>query len=389
MEGKILKFTWSDGWWIEDNKGWFVDGRSNALFCVNLDTSECKKLDCIPDTGERTYRLNPYCIKCDRNIYCIPGFGRYIWIYNLDNSTFTKVDMNRSEKCLPGSRFWVWRNAVFIVPVNWNKIIEINVEQGEITNYYTICEDDTVQRSVLIDDSIYAVSSEKGKIYQFDLKTKEKKTHLIIGIEEKLFAVCFDGKKFWLSGYKEKVYVWDKERDKLISISFPRNYKNEKNTYKLPMFERIVAVGEYIWFIPIGAEKIMYMNRDTTELSIFEIFEKDRISVSLQKCQEIANYIFQYVRDGRYIGLFSAKNSRILEIDTEQLSYQWKEYYFSEQFLQQCVTSGEGIYYEGKDPLYIQIYHVQNGTMWLRQRHVDIDSVGMQIHTKLIKERLS
>lgn len=385
MKNKSQTFIWSAGWWFEGDKAWFVDEVSNTLFCVDLKTGECEKVNCIPNSGEGTYCQNPYCAKCGRDIYCIPGYGGGIWIYNLDDNTFTEVDIDRPEQHLPGSQFWIWGEILFIVMANWNKVIEVSISQKRITNYYIICENDCVRRSVLVGDKIYAVSSESGRIYQFDILTKEVKVYIHSDITKKLFAICFDGEKFWLGGYQRDMYIWDKEKDTLTTISFPDDLKiGNIDDYQLPMFGKAVAVGEYIWFIPIRAEKIIYVNSGTMVWFVFEICDEDKICISLQKFRGIPNYIYQYVRDDRYIGVFSARNGRIFEIDTKQLTYQWKEYYFSEQYLKQYCETFEGIYYEGRDPLYIQDYHMRSLTAGFESNNIDTDSIGKKIYTRLI-----
>lgn len=384
MKGKDQSFIWSEGWWLEGDKAWFVDGMSNTLFCADMNTGECEKVNCIPNFGESTYCQNPYCVKCGRDIYCIPGYGGSIWIYNLDDNTFTEIDIDRPKQHLSGSQFWIWGDILFIVMANWNKVMEVSISQRRITNYYIICENDSIRRGVLVGDKIYAVSSESGKIYQFDILTKGVKVYIHPDIAKKLFAICYDGEKFWMGGYQKDLYIWDKEKDNLTTISFPSDFKIDNiENYQVPMFGKAIAVGEYIWFIPIIAEKIIYINKKTAVLSVFEIFEENKIWISLQKFQGRADYIYQYVRDDRYIGLYSTKNGRILEIDTEKLIYQWKEYYFSEQYMQQYREICGGIYYEGQDPLCIQDYHMRSLVAAFELGNIDIDSVGMKIYTRI------
>ena len=128
--------------------------------------------------------------------------------------------------------------------------------------------------------------------------------------------------------------------------------------------------------------KIIYIDKETSVLSVFNIYEDDK--AFSQKCPNIANYLLQYIRDDRYIGLFSARNSRIIEIDTMQLEYQWKGYYFNEQYLQQYCETCKGIYDEGKDLQYIYTYHMSRLATGCK---VNIaDTVGRKIYTKLIEE---
>lgn len=383
-------FIWSDGWWVEGDKAWFVDGMCNELFCVDLTTEECEKVACIPGLEEQKYRQNSYCAKSGSDIYCIPGQGESVWIYNLDDNAFTELKMDRPKQHAPGSQFWIWNDRVIVVPANWNKIVEISISQRKIINYYTICKNDSVMRSILVKDMIYAVSVISGTIYQFDLSTKKVERYLHSDMAEKIFAICYSGGKFFLCGYQEEMYVWDDKKDSFTTISFPENLeidntdKQVESTEDIPLFE-IVSVGEYIWLIPIRAKNIIYVNRKTGVVSAFEVNKGDKtnISTSLQKYQAIPDYKFQYVRDDRYIGVFSARNRRIMEIDTIQLIHQWKGYHFSERYIMKYYKD---TYYEGKDPLSIYAYRM--GKQASCYKVSKINYAGEKIHTMLAKERI-
>lgn len=50
MKDYSQTFIWSDGWCLESDKAWFVDGMSNTLFCVKLHSGKCEKVGCIPES---------------------------------------------------------------------------------------------------------------------------------------------------------------------------------------------------------------------------------------------------------------------------------------------------------------------------------------------------
>lgn len=397
MANKVQMFLWSDGWWIEEDEAWFVDGMSNTLFDVDLNTGECDTVKRIPELAECTFRLNPICIKCDRDIFCIPGIGKRIWVYNLDDDVFTEVEIDKSEQHQLGSRVWNLGDAIFIVGANWNKIIEVSICEKAIKNYYMICANDCIGESIFVNGKIYSVSSRYSRVYQFDVLTKKVDTYSLPNIEKRIFTMCFDGEKFWLSGYHNEIYIWDKEENKLTTIdSFPDDFNNcgladninqaseyAMNSYASPVFKYSIAVGGHIWFIPVESDKIIYINKKTAALSVFELCKED---IAKSNVWGIANYLLEYVRNDRYIGLFSAKNSRILEIDTEQLSYQWKEYYFSDKCVQQYYKDCKGIHYEDGVVLYSQAYRFGLQATGYKANSMEIANVGTKIHEKLIGE---
>lgn len=395
---KNQTFIWSTGWWIENNDAWFVSGEDNILFHVDLSTGKCDNEACLPESNEKAYCLNPNCFKRDRDIFCIPGFEQCIWVYNLDNHIFTKIGIDKPKEPF-GRGFWILGDAVYIVPGNWNKVIEMSISQRVITNYYTICKNDSIQRSTLVGDKIYAASTGFGRIYQFDLFTKEMNTIFFPDMEKKCNTICFDGKRFWMSGYQKELYVWDKERDNFTIISnfpegfeipdFRRDIDKNSNMAEMPMFSYSVVVGRYIWFIPRLAEKIVYVDVKNETLFLFDIFEADETKEQYLARVDLGlgNYLLEYVRDERYIGLFSTRNRRIVEIDAEQLSFQWKEYYLSDKYIQYCGKLCDGIYYEGSGSLYDQAYVMEIQTANYKINNIEINDIGKKIHSSLVRER--
>lgn len=401
MENRDKTFVWSDGWWVEGSNAWFVDGVSNVLFYVDLDTGRCEKICRTPDLCESAYRWTPFCLKCGREIFCIPGIGQSIWIYNLDDKLFTEINIDKPKGLQLASQFWIRGDEILIVPSNWDKIIEISISQKVIKNYYTVCEEDTVRKSVMAGDSIYMVSSGDSRIYQFDLTTKETKAYILPDVKKKLSTICFDGEKFWLSGYQKEIYIWDKVNDKVVTVDiFPANFEMNDlkdtadikancavNGVKLPVFKYSIAVGQYIWFLPIRADKIIYADKETAVLSVFEIYDEDETeeSIFLRQLWTIANYLLEYVRDDRYIGLFSAKSGRILEIDAQELSYQWKDYYLEDKLFFQCGGIHKQIWYEGSDDTLYKMV-CRSGIRKAIETN-SADRVGVQIHQTMAKER--
>lgn len=394
MEKKQNAFIWSFGWWVENDKAWFVDGKRNLLFGVDMNTEICEEVVDIPDTNPNKYGLTPFCMKYDREIWCIPGNGKSIWIYYLEGKRFSEIAFDKSEVWQIGKNFWVWNDTFFAVPLRGNSVIEINIGNKKIEHYHVICENDRVGMSVMAGDSIYMLSVQSDIIYEFDLNTKMTREYILPDIDEKLYNMYYDNGKFWLSGYRKAIYIWDKENNNITKIDdFPENfgvYTFTKNTdgkvdcvtedYENPTFTCSVRLGECIWYIPWQTNNIIYINKDNYKLSVYEIAEENETKESIlsRAAGTSHKYAFEYIRDDRYIGLFSMKNNRILEIDTKELQHHWKDYYFSEKCLKQCSEIYEGPYIEG-DVLLSYIYRMR-----LQEDYVEYnkhpDNVGREIY---------
>lgn len=394
MKYKQDTFIWSENWWIEGDNAWFIEGGCNILFCVNLRTQECEEAIDIPDTCSNKYKLTPYCIKHGNVIFCIPGIGQYIWVYHLEDRLFSRIVLDKQEEMQWAVEIWKWRDAIFLVLDRLNKIIELDAVEGRITNSYTIC-DTSIVRSTMAEDSIFLLSSESDMIYRFECDSKHVKTYKLPDIGKKYFNISFDGEIFWLSGYGKEVYTWNQANNCLTVLDqFPENFivydhisvlDGELEHNEMPTFFYVKVVGKYVWFIPTQANKIIYVDRSSGIVNVFEIYgENDTKGSVLSWTEGLFQYLWEYVREDRFIGLFSAENNRIVEIDTEKMEYQWKDYCISNKCIQQCSRIFNGIYVEGTMLHYklyqerLQILDYTGGSM--------SNSIGREIFKSLQKE---
>lgn len=333
-------FIWSEGWCIENGKAWFVDGKRDTLYCLDFNTEICEYITKLPNNNPSRFRLNLNCIKIGDDIFCMPDMGECIWVYNVVNLEFRQIVIqNPNNVRLFCTGTWQCGNRLFTLSGGLKQIIEIDIKKKVVDGYYTITNlpDENLSRSIRVGMSVYLLSSLPNKIYQFDLESKKVSTHILPGIERRLFTICFDGTKFWLSGYKKEVYVWDKEKNHIETLTdFPEGFgeydfsgkeepilNSEKSEYKFPTFIDSKTAGGTIWFIPFQTNKIIYVDSRTYEMQSFEMPGEVETRESLMTNDMAAKYLNQYVLNDRYLGIFSFKNHWIIEIDTK--SFQSKE----------------------------------------------------------------
>lgn len=327
------EFIWSDGWYIENGKAWFVDGQRDVLCCLDLKTRECEYVVQIPNSKTNKFRLNPRCVKRQNDIYCLPDIGDKIWIYNLDNAYFKNIEIDNPNKDrLIITDLWEFNNKLFIVSVGLKKIIEIDPKLKVIDNYYTICINDNekIANSVKVEADIFSVSAVSNKVYQFDLELKKVTVHTISEAAGAFHTISYDGCNFWLSGYNKAIYVWNKDKHEIKVITeFPHDFgiydfvgkkktilDCENNVYDVPTFLMSRAVGQYVWFVPFQTNQVLYVDKKTHEINVLEISEEIETRESLSNNTMASKYLLQYILDERYLGLFSFKNNCIYEIDS-------------------------------------------------------------------------
>lgn len=348
---KKKNFIWSDNWWIEDDKAWFIpgDGGCNAIFCIDLNNRICSYIAEMPDGIIKDFRLYSGCMKYKNSIFCMPNVGKHIWIYDLELKKFVMMKIHNPENVsLNILNFWRFEDSIFAVSIGLNQIIEIDVDKKKIVSQYNISEnanDKVTTNNEIVDNYIFMVSAHSNCIFQFDMEKKYIEKFELKHIDGKLDSICFDGNNFWLGGYRRELYKWDKEKNsieikKIIPYQFGVYKLDEKQKYKLdcesyennlPLFLYLISTKNSIYFIPFKANKIVYVDKETEKIHIFEIKDEDEREDWILKNKMEAKYILQYVIADRYIGLFSLKNNCIVEIDTIERRIEYISYSFDEE----------------------------------------------------------
>lgn len=399
MKRKDSVFVWSDGWYIEQDKAWFIGGKENILFCLDLKTCVCEYAVDIPEAKRREPRQAPRCIKFNEDIFCLPERCNSIWVYSLRYKNFIQIKVaNPSEHNIELRSAWKFDDKIFAVSYTLGQVIEINLIRKEIVDYYKFDGikgeiADTIREG----NKIYSLY-ESGKIFEFDMVTKEIIVYEFPDIGRKFSTLCFWGDKFWLSGYCKELYVWDKRYNTIAVIDgFPDDFglydygqdtdgkadcRTEK--YERPAFLYSIAAEGKIWFIPFQTNQIIFADRDSGKLCAFEIMEETETRESILEKELCAKYVLEYVMDERYIGLFSVKNRKILEVDARRLTYRWREYSFSNQCIRQCIEIYSGILQE--NCLFDQylLYNNMSDYGNAETSNSDRNSIGVKIYQSIL-----
>lgn len=388
-------FPWCDNWWFEANRVWFIIGARNILCCFNLNSHECEVMVSIPDVLSTRFRAVSKCMKYQDEVYCFPIYGNSIWVYSIEGGFFSEIIMGQfHEECPEIHDFWEYNGKIFAVSIGWKQMLIINTEEKRIEDYYGICKEGGIARSVKAGTVIYSVSNISEKIYGFNLITREVAVYDLPRIGRKYNTICFDGANFCLSGYREEIYIWNKERNTIniypcipkgtYKCNFKKNICNgaenilEEN--EMPVFLYSVMVGKYSWFIPFQMGEILYMDRENQQIFMFEIECEESF---LYEGELKGKYILEYVKDNRYLGLFSIKNNQIVEIDTEKLTCRWCDYQFGDNSIKKYAELVDFSLYESNvwdREVYKKMIKQGNDAM----RNSKSGTAGMDIYREMI-----
>lgn len=336
------RMIFSDRWYIEGKKAWFLSATRNELFAADLKKKEIHLLARIPNGKGYTWRDTTHCFKADRQIVCLPDLGNSIWKYSLDSSKWKEIPINAPMGVRLGiSQYWTLDKVFLLYSPGLCSILHFSVERNSVLNSDVVASESEEQlgRAVRVGDEIYIVSSVSPKIYCYQISSGRMKSIPLRGVDEGLHAICYDGKGFWLSGKKRKFYRWLEGEDDVriydlpptfgvYNFDFPKSpsLDTEAETYQFPTFFDIVYVNDQSWFIPGQTNQILYMDADSSCVNELHIPEEDENSTSTQHRVLDHKYMVLYIRDDRYIGLYSCKNACVLEIDAKKKSYEILQY---------------------------------------------------------------
>lgn len=391
---------WGDNWWVEKDNVWFVWGMQNIICCLDLKTMICELVVNIPNKLQQKFRANPFCIKYQDDLYCMPIYGESIWIYNTISRELYEIFIDNQDKKLLNIRdFWKFDNKIYVVSNGLGQIIEISPKDKKIINYYQLSKKYSVTKSIKVDSVIYCLFEEIGEVYQFDLITKRIVKYKLPDIGRKFNTICFDGKKFWLSGYHKEIYVWDQKKNEIsILDKFPRGFgmydftretdgKVDITTEKFEKFTCLfsVVIGQKVWFISYHANKILYVDQVTNQIEAFEIEEENETKESLLVKNRLGcKYLLDYVKDSRYIGLFSVKNECILEIDTIEMKYKYKyyNYHINDRCVEECANFCNFTFNElnvWEREIYKRVLYLRNNDT----HNVNVNCIGTEVYKRI------
>jgi len=366
MLGLENSFIWSDQMHVDDSGvAWFTGGEVNSLFRLDMQREVYTYVTAFPDYEVDSFRKNSVCYKYDNYIFCFPNIGEKIWVVSLLNNELCGIDINNPEGLRLGFMKVIKRGTkLYAVSIGLRQVIEIDAEKKEICEYHLLVEDDREKlcwECIEVESNIYCASLNLNKIYEFNMITKRVESFTIPMVSKGIATICHDGKNFWFSGLKKELYVWEKDKNKTLilkelPIEFGKYIVDESTDavvdYSVEVSEEQFFLSSFVikdevWLVPYRSNKIIYVNSNNFKIQVFEMPEEEERAEgwSLGMWQK---YILEYVRDDRFIGIYSFRNKRIYEIDVVKKQIVYPKYFLD---------------YEGNKELWKQYINTTNCSM--------------------------
>lgn len=338
------EMPWTDCVYIdEDNKGYFVAVTRNALYEIDFDKNEYYYLHSLEENKVNAFRQYTKCLKWENKIIVFPVLhGNHIIIYNLRTKKISHIEDSLFAKDDTESILYfpfMFKEYVYIYSCIHRGLLVINPKNETIErviplskyikpiaeiglNGFTYnCIEYGEECNYLIECNLYNESVSKIIIPKFI------GGHVVLLNDKEILAV--NNKK------SIDIYNIKSERRRVIQ-GFPKGmglYKPENGELKImdydlypqDLFHIVKKIGKYIFFVPSRINKFLYFDIASEEVKELEIIEEEENSDTWQMDDRYWHkYLYAYVKENRFLGLYSKKNKSILEIDSETLSYKYR-----------------------------------------------------------------
>lgn len=401
MYGKI-ELPGMCNWCIEEEKGWFVAYSVNTLFQYDMRTKILSAVSSIPVKKAGTFQ-NPLCVKYENRIYCLPHYQNSIWYYDLTSGQWAEIVLCKDKNTSVLAGFLGRQeDKYYFFSMALKKIWELNLKTARITASYDIRIEEQSDihyccDGILVKDSIYLVFGGSA-VYEFHLKDHSQKRYELPEVDDTLYKIGYDGESFWLIGKKKNVYQWEQKSNTVqILTQFPDDFaiydfaKKIKTTdfksheRELFVFNKIFCLEDRVWLIPQSANKIIYYDRNDRRMQGFDIQDEEETAETLDlHYRHIASKFFMmYVREERYLGIYSYQNKRMFEIDTQYMKYKNIDVMMDDKSLFNIEI--QNLYEDGNESTYL-IYHAKMGNRKVEANDCDDRSVGSRIYAKIKEE---
>ncbi len=191
-----------------------------------------------------------------------------------------------------------------------------------------------------IDNTLWVPLNLAGYILEINLDTKSGNCHYVGNYDNRFSTICYDGKYFWLTGYKKEIVKWDRESGRIEIINdFPKGFDQFiRDNYWTELFTRSFFENGNIYLFPMTANMAIRINIQTNEMQPFYVWEELSSCYTVEKWNEDTFYIEWGDRD--YIEI---NHSMLIDVDGD---IKETDVFVMDRSTIEWPDVGEGIYWE-------------------------------------------
>ena len=343
---------WTDVWTINNSEGWAITGEGAHLLKLDLPKRTIEYV-CSAPINKNEIRCFSQIFFNDNKIYLIPDRHGSIEIYDVNMCNWKHIKIIDSYKSdrnrFRGVSCWKVNDQLWVFSATQKRIICLNLRDDTIIKEKEIVVTDDSDE-ILWDYSavkngnvVYLLGRKKRIMYEVDLCTNNVNKEKIEIDDDFLGAYTYDGKRFWITGQKKKVYIWAMKYGVYEVMNLPsESIIKEKDENTWPDFTYAWFSNKHIWLIPARTNNMLQIDVET---KITRIIDSEDYASDVQAWMSTPVQIrFKqiYIREERYLGLYSFGNNIIVEIDGQNQALQNRDFHM----IDKNFLFGEEIIYE-------------------------------------------
>jgi len=333
-----MKCGWADNWTIDGKYAWMIPGEGIiGIHRIDLEINKCDLLYDIPvKYSQIAFRPFSFVVRVNDKLYCLPDTADSVLIYDISTSLYHEVQIGTSEEDRVAILTWnLYDNVLYLWASGIGQVIGIDTNQDKVIKKIVLPSDKRYGHGVFCENDIWIVTNARENIIRVDL-IKETFEYFCVKNIQHPMTISDDGKYLWITGIEREIYGWDKSSNEaeVISIDFERfgirnveDNKIDKDIYdinKRPFHKSTGCINGSIFLFPFWANEIVEINTLEKSLSEVKMFYNPMKPCDFSVANE-AVFIFLYVRESRYIGMYHKSSNKHYELDLVDNKFMEKE----------------------------------------------------------------
>lgn len=232
-----------------ENDVWFTGTKDNFLYSMD-ENCRIKLISMLENKRDNVDRLNPYCIKHEDCIICLPSRGKAIILFNVRDNTIRKIDVDIDEARVNLAYGQVIKHELWTYSTSACELIVFDLNSGIQTKRIKVFEKNEELFSgnaILYDKSIFCVSPVSKEVAVIDTEDDTVK-YINFGIGEKgISTIYIQEDMMWLSGYKNNIYICSIEEEKCvrtINLDDRMKWIRANENGMVPRFRNVHSIDE-------------------------------------------------------------------------------------------------------------------------------------------------
>lgn len=286
----------------------------DSLFILTRDTQclfeycfSTKKMELCGTVKSESEQLYLSMTLCNQVIYIVPYEGSYICTYNINTKEFQHILLETSKNGLLKKHFrlcFTYQDKVYLLGGKGSTMLCIDSVTNRIKEatewifdfkkkYNCDAAVRTHSNICIVENCFWVAIEGNNLLLEYNMDTDDYCFWNVGKREIQYVTVTFDGNFFWLSGDKNFLIRWEKERNEIIEYNnFPQHfeYGNKKIGWS-ELFSCGYIWNENIYFLPLNSNMLIKFNMNSGDMKCITKVDYNHISFIIKAISDDELYV--------------------------------------------------------------------------------------------------